>query len=209
MGWDGNNWTELKPVHTPPARCCSAMAYDETSGKILLYGGWDNQTNTFMNDLWTWDGSDWSKVDCCSMPLMSGHKMVSYSPQILSTFTSSMGTQIWNGSNWQQLDVLSPPDRPDSALAYESNQNLVVLFGGKREGTLLNDTWVFDGANWFELKFTNSPSPRHAHVMFYDEQRKSIVLFGGVDENGYLNDTWEIYLPSNFQNFSVTQTIQP
>lgn len=201
--WDGNNWTEMKPAHVPPARCCSAMAYDKTSGKILLYGGWDNRTNTFLNDLWAWDGSDWSEVHCCAMPVMSGHKMVTYSSQILSTLTSGQGTHLWDGNSWQKLDVSSPPDRPDSALVYDSHQDLVVLFGGKRNGVFLNDTWVFDGTNWFELKLRTSPSIRDAHVMFYDEQEGSIILFGGVDENGSLGDTWELDLPDHIQEFSV------
>jgi hypothetical protein len=207
--WDGYNWTRIANSHTPPARCCSAMAYDQTLRKILLYGGWDSRTNTFLNDLWLWDGKDWTEISCCNLPLMSGHKMVTYPPEILSTFTSGLGTQIWDVSGWHKLEIASPPDRPDSALAYDTNQDLVVLFGGNRNGSLLNDTWVYDGENWFELRFSTAPSSREAHSMFYDEKRESIILFGGVGANGLLGDTWELNLSGDLSGFTVTPTVQP
>jgi len=184
------------------------MAYDKTAGKLLLYGGWDSQNNTFLSDLWLWDGSDWTEINK-SMPLMSGHKMVTYSSQILSTFTSGLGTYLWDGESWSSLEISNPPDRPDSALAYDANRKLVVLFGGKRDGSLLNDTWIFNGTAWLELRFPNSPPPRQAHSMFYDEKRKSIILFGGVGESGVLGDTWELNLPQNTSKFIVTQTTKP
>jgi len=193
--WDGTNWLKIESSHVPPARCCHAMAYDSVQKKILLYGGWSPQTNAFLNDLWLWDGSDWTEVKNQEMPLMSGHKMASYSSQIISTFTSGLGTWIWDGMTWNNLNIESPPDRPDSALVYDTKRDVVILFGGKRNGVLLNDTWLFDGERWSELKLPLAPSPRDAHVMFYNPKRQSIILFGGVDENGSLGDTWAFKLP--------------
>ncbi len=207
--WDGNNWTKIETTHTPPARCCSAMAYDQSLGKILLYGGWDSRTNTFLNDLWLWDGTDWTETKCCAMPLMSGHKMVTYPPEILSTFTAGLGTQIWDGKIWHELEISSPPDRPDSALVYDSHRDLVILFGGKRNGLLLNDTWIYDGEDWMELRFPIVPPLRDAHAMFYDERRDSIILFGGIGETGVLGDTWELNLAEDLAGFIVTPTSQP
>lgn len=207
--WDAGNWTKLETAHTPPARCCSAMAYDQSLGKILLYGGWDSRTNTFFSDLWLWDGTDWAETKCCNMPLMSGHKMVSYPPEIFSTFTAGLGTQIWDGYNWHALDISSPPDRPDSALVYDSHRDWVVLFGGKRDGILLNDTWVYDGEYWNELRFPIAPPVRDAHVMFYDKRRDTIILFGGIGETGVLDDTWELNLAEDISSFIVTPTAQP
>jgi len=91
--------------------------------------------------------------------------MVTYSSKILSTFTSGLGTQIWDGKTWDKLEISSPPDRPDSALVYDSEHDLVILFGGKRDGVLLNDTWVFDGKNWRELRFSSVPAARDAHAI--------------------------------------------
>jgi hypothetical protein len=207
--WDGKNWTQKETTHTPPARCCSAMAYDESLDQILLYGGWDSRTNTFLSDLWFWDGTDWTELTCCSMPLMSGHKMVTYPPEILSTFTAGLGTQIWDGKSWHALEISSPPDRPDSALVYDSHQDLVVLFGGKRNGLLLNDTWIYDGEAWMEVRFPIVPPVRDAHAMFYDERRDSIILFGGIGETGVLSDTWELNLAEDLSGFIVMPTPQP
>jgi len=207
--WDGKNWTEMKPVHAPPARCCQAMAYDNTLHKILLYGGWDIQTNTFFNDLWLWDGSNWTEVKGHDMPVMAGHKMVTYSSRILSTLTSGLGTYMWDGTSWHNLAIASPPDRPDSALVYDDKHGLVVLYGGKRNGVLMNDTWVFDGTNWLELNLPVAPSSRGAHAMFYDVKRQSIILFGGIDKSGFLGDTWELRLPQNVNGSIARQTVLP
>ena len=207
--WDGINWKQVNSDHFPPARCCLAMAYDAVQHKILMYGGWDPQTNTFLNDLWLWDGSDWTEVTYKDVPLMSGHKMVSYSSEILSTFTSGLGTWIWDGYIWSHLDIESPPDRPDSALAYDTEHDYVILFGGKRNGMILGDTWAYDGEAWAELKFAISPSPRDAHAMFYDAKRGSIILFGGVNEAGALDDTWELTLSGDMTEFTTINTTQP
>lgn len=207
--WDGINWKQVKSDHFPPARCCHAMAYDAVQHKILMYGGWDPQTNTFLNDLWLWDGSDWTEVSYADVPLMSGHKMVSYSSEILSTLTSGLGTWIWDGYVWSRLDIESPPDRPDSALAYDTEHDYIILFGGKRNGIILGDTWAYDGETWAELNFSISPSPRDAHAMFYDAKRRSIILFGGVNEAGALDDTWELTLSGAMTEFATINTTQP
>ena len=86
---------------------------------------------------------------------------------------------------------------------------MVVLFGGKRDGLLLNDTWVYDGEDWIELRFPVVPPVRDAHAMFYDERRDSIILFGGVGETGVLGDTWELNLAEDLARLSVTPTTQP
>ena len=37
--WDGTGWTALSPAHSPPARFYAQMAYDGSSGQLLLFGG--------------------------------------------------------------------------------------------------------------------------------------------------------------------------
>ena len=89
--------------------------------------------------------------------------------------------------------------RKDFAMAYDVARNHTVLFGGTgvtgggRAATGLNDTWVFDGNGWLEIKTDVAPIARNGHTMAYDAKRKRIVLFGGFSEatGTALSDTWE------------------
>jgi galactose oxidase-like protein len=101
--------------------------------------------------------------------------------------------------NWtEQHPQTSPPARLNHAMAYDSVHGQVVLFGGQAylNGTVLNDTWVWDGSNWTQKTPQNSPPGRYSHAMAYDSSSGQVVLFGGnggnadVYEGGILNDTW-------------------
>lgn len=121
-----------------------------------------------------------------------------------STLTSpflSNETWTWDGRSWtQQHPALSPAPRQDAAMAYDANNQVVVLFGGQTDPAQaalpqLNDTWVWDGVNWQQRHSAGSPSPRVFASMAYDGARKLVVLFGGssgqgqVYDGGY-RDTW-------------------
>ena len=91
---------------------------------------------------------------------------------------------------YQQSPLISPPERFDHALAYDSAHNQVVLFGGLGSN-YLNDTWLWNGTNWTQINPTTNPSPRAAVAMVYDPAHGQAVLFGGLDPSGSrLGDTW-------------------
>jgi cysteine-rich repeat protein len=87
--------------------------------------------------------------------------------------------------------------REQFAMAYDGAHNQTVLFGGlsrvaQVQHAILNDTWVFDGAGWLEIKTDVAPVARTGHAMAYDAKRRRVVLFGGFSDAGVaLNDTWE------------------
>lgn len=62
--WDGVKWTQIIPVHSPPARAFSTMAYDAAAGVAVMFGGAAPDSNTsalILGDTWTWDGTDWTQ----------------------------------------------------------------------------------------------------------------------------------------------------
>src|SRR5262249_60122344 len=61
--WDGANWT-LRSVPGPSARGGAAMAFDGTSGNVLLFGGASFLSNTpgLLGDTWLWDGQQWTSL---------------------------------------------------------------------------------------------------------------------------------------------------
>jgi hypothetical protein len=79
-------------------------------------------------------------------------------------------------------------------MAYDSQHNQVVLFGGiDSSNTELNETWVWDGTNWTNVtpaNPSNSPSVRFGFSMVYDSTHHEVVLFGGQGCCSQLNDTW-------------------
>ena len=203
--WDGTDWQLIVSPHKPPARCCHAMAYDRVQNKVVLVGGWNSQTNTFFSDTWIWDGTDWTETACCSVPLVSAHKLVRFDALdalIVTPIGLSMDTWAWNGSRWYDIpDNLDPP-RSEPGAAYDAQFERIVLFGGNHDEQRLNDTWVFDGMEWIALDMAITPPERSGHIMFYDQNRQSIILFGGFDTtNGILNDTWELRLPADISPF--------
>ncbi|MBM4319275.1 MAG: hypothetical protein FJ125_04770 [Deltaproteobacteria bacterium] len=62
--WDGARW-QLVPAGAnrsiPPPRLSHGLAWDESSGAVLLYGGSDG-TGTVHGDLWAWDGATWREL---------------------------------------------------------------------------------------------------------------------------------------------------
>lgn len=52
--WDGNNWSQLIPLTSPPARWAQAMIYDQKRSRIVLFGGLIGMYDEF-NDTWEFD----------------------------------------------------------------------------------------------------------------------------------------------------------
>jgi hypothetical protein len=71
----------------------------------------------------------------------------------------------------------------DASAAYSPQLGGVTLFGGADAGTALNDTWLWNGADWRSIRTGRSPSPRESFGMAYDEQLGTIVVFGGQKVN--------------------------
>jgi len=82
-------------------------------------------------------------------------------------------------------------------MAYSSEANRFVLFGGWDGGRGLDSTWVYDPGNrsWSALHPDVNPIGRGDGMFVYDERTDQFVLFGGWHEDANaaytrLNDTW-------------------
>ncbi|HZQ36270.1 MAG TPA: hypothetical protein VFD32_10075, partial [Dehalococcoidia bacterium] len=63
--WDGSGWTLQQPVHAPPAPQFGTMAFDPLLGQlgqIVLVGSDLPGFGTFGNQVWVWDGADWTQL---------------------------------------------------------------------------------------------------------------------------------------------------
>ena len=106
---------------------------------------------------------------------------------------------LWTKGGWVPLHPEhTPGKRGNTAVAYDSARQRIVLFGGVSDwlGSKYqheNDTWEWDGTDWIKMEPQTIPFARAGHMMAYDEKRGVVVMFGGEErsETYMLNDTWE------------------
>ena len=75
----------------------------------------------------------------------------------------------------------NPPARADATMAYDPDTDDVVMFGGAGAGgSLLDDTWLWNGASWSEAIPSQSPPARYMAQMAWDPQGHRVILLGGT-----------------------------
>ena len=94
-------------------------------------------------------------------------------------------TWVWAHSDWTAYSasqIQAPPAREMASMAFDPELHKLILFGGQGAGgQLLDDTWAWNGASWYQLTAgpDDIPSPRQAAGLAYD-RNGSLVLFGGT-----------------------------
>ncbi len=189
-------------VRTSPLPMFSRqVAYHEAADQLFVHGAGLNFSET-----WTLQSGKWTKSGSTLSPGRRFDAALCYRDAARDIFLfggdagppsplwplSLADTWSWNGVSWQQLAV-NGPARAGMGMAYDSERDRVVVFGGVRStgATLsaLNDTWEWNGVRWINIRTPVAPSPRCAPAMTYDPVRRRCVLFGGSDLRPR-NDTW-------------------
>ena len=77
-----DGWKQLHPATSPPARQTAGIAYDPTTGTVVIFGGWDNTNNgSVFGDTWTWDGVNWTQqFPPVSPPARNARQAMAYDP---------------------------------------------------------------------------------------------------------------------------------
>lgn len=194
--WNGTNWTQRNPVHSPPARVWSAMAYDAARGEVVLFGGIGDQ-----HDTWVWNGVDWTQKNPLHNPPGRYAHAMAYDAGRgeVVLFGGQDGisnvrndTWIWNGVDWAiQNSTAFPPAMAGHSMTYDAARDNVVMASGW-DCCLTLETWTWDGANWTQQNPANSPPSRYDAAVTYDPANSQVMLFGGLGGSGsvYLSDTW-------------------
>ena len=194
-------WTNVTTSYGPPARSFHSMVYDRDHGEMIMFGGWSG--TGFLNDTWTYNvtWNDWTRMVQPTPPPVrqqhtmsydSGHdEVVLFGGKNETAFLGDTWTYNLSTNRWMDK---SPPEAPAarlcSALAYDSQNGVSVLFGGA-DYDYLCDTWSYDlGQNrWTDMNSPDPPSARESHALAYDSAHCRVVLFGGYN-NSYLQDSW-------------------
>ena len=85
------------------------------------------------------------------------------------------------------------------AMAYNSKDSQVYLFGGANEKEVLSGLWVLNSSSWRKIITESNPQPRTFTSLIYDSENDRLILFGGSkvlfgkapDSQNLLNDTWQ------------------
>lgn len=187
------NWVQLSPQHAPRGRDDAAMAFDSARGVVVMFGG-DNAGSA----TWVWDGRDWKDLGIggpaprreAAMAFDSKRGVIvmfgGYDYVIHSYVTWEFDGEAWNLAGLAEED--SPTGRSDHAMVFDEDLGLCIMFGGDGVD---GSTWAYSGTEWYSVnEEADGPGARWGHAMVYDSDRKVIVLFGGYGD-GLLADTWE------------------
>ena len=223
-------WAE--PLYPSP-RAGAASIYEIRDQHIVLFGGYGPLPGGgygYLNDTWEWDTYVWNQVanngvickGCANHhPSPRAWGQIAWDPisgqEIYFGGLNQTGylgqTWAFEGSyttgQWTELKPsLSPPARSNESMAWDDNDNYVVLFGGQNASGALGDTWTFVGGQWTLQSPALSPSARAGAAFMYDSTTHNLVLFGGwnpVTKVAY-NDTWK-YVGGVWTN--LTPTVSP
>ena len=210
--WNGSVWTKIliPAAQKPSARTSFAMAFDQSRGRIVLFGGKDIKAG-IVNDTWEFDGSVWTDVTppaSASPSARSNHELVYDSYRKRTVLFGGVGlprlsdTWEWDGSMWHAVWPSGMPSvrRIAGGMAYDSVRRCVVMFGGF-DTRALDETWEYDGGSWTRISSSRSPAARDQHKMVYDSARGRVVMFGGRSGGG---ETWEYWGANCFMTADVT-----
>lgn len=144
--WDGTDWTNLAPAHSPSTRFGTAMVYDAAHEQIVLFGGGVTNGAAF-DDTWVWDGTDWAQKNPTQKPSARIFHAMTYDSKRNVTLLWGGGagrdTWLWDGDNWQLLAVTGPSTRWLPGFAYDESRGESVLVGGNILINLVfGDSWI-------------------------------------------------------------------
>lgn len=95
-------------------------------------------------------------------------------------------------SRWSALESgVEPPPRMSTRLVCDTNNQVMVMFGGDGQSQYLADTWIYDmrSRRWRQSKSAGSPPPRAGHFAVFDPGTGWVIIGGGYNRQN-LADLW-------------------
>lgn len=210
----GSSWSRLNASPSLVARDSARMVWDTNEDRLLLFGG--EGASGLVGSTFTAQGAQaFQKTsDLVEPPARRDHAMVydARSERVL-LFGGRACTRLqsceplgdlWayqSTTGWVELTTSGP--RPSArfghSLSFDEARGVTILFGGRSEDAVLDDTWELHDDAWSALlQGALHPSARAHAAMTYDASRQVTVLFGGQQNlvlpestNDHLGDTWE------------------
>jgi len=207
---------------TPPAPAISgrqspATVYDPIGDRLLCFGGFHQilnppfeTTTVYYAEFWqqsfSTTPSPWSRVTLTPGTRQNPRMVFATEESCAVLFGGYDGLvrmDLWKfrgapGTRSELVPVsgTTPIARDRGAVAYDSQRNRLVMFGGWNYPTRLNDVIGIQlGANpaWLNLTPAGpAPPARVNNQMVYDSVGDRFIVFGGSSASGSLNDAWAL-----------------
>jgi len=215
--FDGTTWTSVDTStqkNHPQVRRFSAMTYDPHLKKTVLFGGY-NDIN-YVNETWTWDGTNWTQVNHNNAPARSHAAMWFDASMNRTVMYGGIGQRTTNdaierfqdmwsfdGTGWTEMKSITntPGQRYGAELTVNPIDGKTYLFGGlkliidgaKQSQIYANDLWVWDGKaqTWSQVNTPTLPPGRENGGLALDPMSNELTLFGGY-AGVYLSDYWSL-----------------
>ncbi|MFW9786072.1 MAG: kelch repeat-containing protein [Candidatus Thorarchaeota archaeon] len=185
-------------------------AYHSAADRVIVFGGWNETPDYATGETWSYDldTNTWTNMHpdvspsprfLCSMAYDSQSEKIvmfgGYEGQVPDFTFDETWVYDYATNNWTQASPsVHPSWRYGFQLAYDSESDVIIFFGGNEAGGrgFMNDTWAYDvdTDTWTEMSPAVSPSPRFDYTMEYDTLNDRMILFCGYDGSG-LSDQWE------------------
>ncbi|MHA2118616.1 MAG: Kelch repeat-containing protein, partial [Candidatus Thorarchaeota archaeon] len=149
-----------------PGRMAAQMAYDSESDRIILFGGAIQNLYSDYDDTWSFDynTNTWTNMSpATNPPATAWHQMTYHSSLdrvVLFGGHLEGGGSNWDNSNetwaydyntntWTNMSpALAPPGLSGASMEYDSESDLIVLYGGWTDGGIYSsldvETWTYD-----------------------------------------------------------------
>lgn len=197
--WNGITWTDRSPplAARPWARSDAAIAFHESAGTAILFGGRVN--GTAIGDHWEWDGAagTWTQRPTTGGPgAVVGHQMTYDAARDRTVLFDGGGarrdTWTWNGSTWARVNTIDGPWGNSRAMSYDRDRGVVTMFVTSVIGLT---QWEFTGTDWQQVTASNVPGGGAAFVgaCAYEEARRQFVTWT-TETNPPRIGTW-LHLP--------------
>src|SRR5262245_1269709 len=193
-----SDWTQLSPSPALPTRSAMASCYDPASGKVVLFGGYDD--NNYKNETWTFDGASWSNVTSPVGPPARAAASMAWDAvsQRVVLFGGYDGkylgdTWLWNGltGTWSKaMPATSPKGVTGPMLFTDPLTGHVIDYGGYDGQFHQSQTWRWTGTTWQALSPAHAPWARSSAAVAPDEAHGTVLLFAGL---GSVNP-WQTWL---------------
>jgi len=147
-----NIWTQMKPSIFPSERCRHDMIYDSKSDRLVLFGGFSPGNPDELNDTWTYDFNNdtWTEMLPTIRPEGRESHALSYDSRmdriiLFGGWIPEQGyddtwTYDLKNNTWTNITSSTrPSSRGGHALAYDSESDRTILFGGNSD-----DVWALE-----------------------------------------------------------------
>lgn len=193
-GWLGTSENQ------PAPRSLFVFASDPVNNTVWLFGG--VSSGSAMHDLWKYQNGHFDVISgtdepsSCASPYGAWDgdrkRLVVFCGVLGYTYEYDPVGNTWTGLAAKHI----PPVRSFASLTYDARLKKTILFGGWDATNFRDDTWMWDGQDWTQVKKDPPPS-RELASMWYDPILQKTVIFGGMgrltseDRLTRYNDMWQ------------------